>query len=166
MSAIDSCSDTRSDRPLRAGGLRSRRERVVQTLWFEGVGLLLVAPLYATVMRATAGESVALVAVVSLVVMGWAALFNTLFDRIEWRLTQRVASARPTGLRVLHAVTFEATAMAVTVPVIWAMSHMTWLQALQVDVALTLTYMVYGYAFHRVYDRWRPVRPTAAAPEA
>ena len=32
-----------------AGGLRSARERIVQTLWFEGIGLLLVAPGYAWV---------------------------------------------------------------------------------------------------------------------
>ena len=36
-----------------ATGLRSARERVAQTLWFEGLGLLLVAPL--KVQRAFAG---------------------------------------------------------------------------------------------------------------
>jgi uncharacterized membrane protein len=138
--------------------LRSARERVVQTLWFEGVGLGLIAPLYAAFGGAGAGESFVMVAAVALVVMAWAALFNTAFDAVEWRLTGRVASARPQCLRLVHAVSFELTAMLVTVPVIHALGHMSWLQALQTDVTLTLAYMAYGYAFHRVYDHWRPVR--------
>jgi uncharacterized membrane protein len=146
-----------------SAGLRSPRERLIQTLWFEAVGLGLVAPLYAWVAGAGAGESFALVAAVSLVVMAWAAVFNTAFDFVEWRLTARVASARPQRLRLLHAALFELTAMAVSVPVIYALSDMTWWQALQTDVALTLAYMAYGYAFHVVYDRWRPVQAAAHA---
>lgn len=137
--------------------LRSTRERITQTLWFEAVGLGLVAPLYARATGAGAGESFTLVAVVSLVVMAWAALFNTAFDAVEWRLTARVASARRPGLRIVHAAAFETTAIAVTLPVIYIVGDMTWLQALQTDIALTLAYMVYGYAFHSLYDRWRPV---------
>jgi uncharacterized membrane protein len=139
--------------------LRSARERVVQTLWFEGIGLGLIAPLYAALAGAGAGESLAMVAAVSAVVTAWAALFNTAFDIVEWRLTGRVASARPPRLRVVHAVSFELSAMLVSVPVIHALGDMSWLQALQTDVALTLAYMAYGYAFHRLYDRWRPVQP-------
>lgn len=102
--------------------------------------------------------------------MAWAALFNSAFDAIEWRLTARVASARPVRLRMVHAVSFELSAVLVTVPVIYIVGEMTWLQALQTDLALTLAYMVYGYAFHRLYDRWRPLladartRPTWSTP--
>lgn len=32
-----------------------------------------------------------------------------------------------------------------------------WGAALVADLALTLCDMLHGYAFHRVYDRWRPV---------
>ncbi|MDH5341045.1 MAG: hypothetical protein OEW22_14780, partial [Rubrivivax sp.] len=64
-------------------GLRSARERVIQTLWFEGVGLVVVAPLYALVAASPVGESVAVVAAVSVVVAVWAALYNMLFDVVE-----------------------------------------------------------------------------------
>jgi uncharacterized membrane protein len=63
---------------------------------------------------------------------------------------------------MVHAAAFEITAMAATVPVIYALGDMTWWQALQTDIALTLAYMVYGYAFHRLYDRWRPVSQATA----
>ena len=138
-------------------GVRSWHERGLQTLWFEGLGLAIVAPLYGWAVGAGAGESFSLVAALSGVVMAWGAVFNTAFDIVEFRLTGRVASARPRWLRVVHAIGFETTAMGVSVPVIYAMSDLTWMGALQADVALTLAYVAYAYVFHSLYDRWRPV---------
>lgn len=137
--------------------VRSARERIVQTLWFEGVGLALIAPLYSAVAGADAAHSLALLALLSLLVMFWAAIYNTLFDKLEARLTGRVASDRTTGMRVWHALGLEATAIAVSWPLIYAMTDLDWLQALGADVALTLTYAVYGYLFHCIFDRLRPV---------
>ncbi len=142
--------------------LRSARERVLQTLWFEGLGLVIVAPLYGWVAGAGMAESFALIAAVSLAVMVWAALFNTVFDAIEWRLAGHVASDRPHRLRLLHAVLFETSAAVVTCPVIVWITGMGWVDALLADMALTLTYAAYGYAFHWLFDRLRPVRRTSA----
>jgi uncharacterized membrane protein len=140
-----------------AAGLRSARERVIQTLWFEGVGLLLVAPLYALVTGSRSGESFAMVAAVSVAVMLWAAVYNTVFDVLERRATGRVASDRPHGLRTLHAIGLETTSVVVTTPVIWAMTDLGWWGALAADLGLATAYALYGYAFHWAYDRWRPV---------
>ena len=63
--------------------LRSTRERVIQALWFEAVGLGLIAPLYAWVSSVGFGESFSLIAAVALMVMAWAMLFNTAFDAVE-----------------------------------------------------------------------------------
>lgn len=143
-------------------GIRSWRERVVQTLWFEGIGLLLVAPLYAWVSGGGGGESLRLVATLSLVVMVWAAVYNTLFDVVERRRTGRVASDRPHAWRTLHAIGLESSAVLLTWPVIWALTDLSWGAALLADLGLTLTYMAYGYAFHWGYDRTRPVKPVAS----
>jgi uncharacterized membrane protein len=140
-----------------AAGLRSARERVIQTLWFEGLGLVLVAPLYAWAADAGTGESFAMVAAVSVVVMVWAALYNTAFDVAERSLTGRVASDRPHRLRTLHAIGLEASAVVVSCPVIWAMTDLGWLGALLADLGLTVSYAVYGYLFHLGFDRLRPV---------
>lgn len=137
---------------------RSLRERLLQTLLFEAGGLLVVAPLLMLVSSARALDSVALLAALSAVVMGWAALFNTAFDAAEAHLTGRVASDRPHRLRMLHAMALEASAVVVSCPVIVAMTTLGWWQALAADVALTLVYAVYGYAYHWAFDRWRPVR--------
>jgi uncharacterized membrane protein len=140
-----------------AGGLRSARERLIQTLWFEGLGLLLVAPGYAWVTGSRTGESFAMVAAVSLVVMAWAAAYNTLFDLVELRRTGRVASDRPHALRSLHAIGLESSAVLVSCPVIWAMTDLGWWGALLADLGLTAAYAAYGYAFHWAFDRLRPV---------
>jgi uncharacterized membrane protein len=141
--------------------LRSARERVVQTLWFEGIGLALVAPLYAWASGTPGGESLGLIAAVSVAVMAWAALYNTLFDRVEWRLTGRVASDRPHRWRTLHAIGLEVTSVVVTTPLIWALSDLGWWGALAADLGLAAAYAAYGYAYFWAYDKLRPVRCTA-----
>lgn len=146
-----------------SGGLRSRRERVIQTLWFEAIGLLLVAPLYAVVAGSGLRESFAMIAVVSLVVMTWSAVYNTLFDMLELRWTGRVASERPHRVRTLHALLHELSAVIVSCPVIYAMTPLSWGEALVADLGLTLAYAAYAYVFHLVFDRLRPVWPTGAA---
>lgn len=141
-----------------ADGLRSARERIVQTLCFEGIELLLVAPLYAWVSGAHTGESFVMVAAVSVAVMVWAALYNTVFDMVERRRTGRAASDRPHGLRTLHAIGLEVSSVVVTTPVIWAMTDLGWWGALLADFGLAVAYSAYAYLFHWGYDRLRPVQ--------
>jgi uncharacterized membrane protein len=139
-------------------GLRSTRERAIQTLWFEGVGLAFVAPMYAWVTGEGIGASFAMVAAVSVVVMAWSALFNTAFDIVEHRFTGRVASNRSHRLRAAHALAHEASSVIITCPVIYAMSDLGWGGTLAVNLGLTLAYTAYAYVFHLVFDRLRPVQ--------
>jgi uncharacterized membrane protein len=148
---------------MKAASIRSARERAIQTLAFEAGGLLLVAPLYALVSDAGAGDSFTLLAILAAVVMAWAAAYNTTFDVLERCLTGRVASERPDRWRIVHAVGHEATAIVVTWPVIVALTGLGWWAALLTDLGLTFIYAAYAYGFHRLYDRWRPVaRPQPA----
>jgi uncharacterized membrane protein len=144
-----------------AGAIRSGRERLIQTLWFEALGVLLVGPLFAWTTGTSMRGSLVVVVVLSIAVMGWSALYNTSFDLVEHRTTGRVASDRPLGWRVLHTVGLEATAVIATWPLIVALTSLGWLDALVADFGLTLTYAVYGYFFHLGFDRLRPVRMPA-----
>jgi uncharacterized membrane protein len=63
----------------------------------------------------------------------------------------------------MHAALHELTAVAVTWPVIWAMTSLTWTEALVADLGLTLAYTAYAYVFHIVFDRLRPVRTDVRA---
>ena len=145
--------------------LRSRRERIVQTLWFEALGLALVSPLFAQFAGGSSAESLLVLAVLSVAVTGWAALYNTVVDRVELRFTGRTASDRPHRWRLVHAIGLEFTAVLLTWPLIVAMTPLGWLEALAADIGLTVVYTVYGYLFHLGFDRLRPVRPEASDPK-
>lgn len=151
------------------GAIRGLRERLIQTLCFEALGLAIVSPLLAFATRTSMGESLVVLVVLSIAVMAWSALYNTVFDLAERRFTGRVASDRPHRWRVAHAVALEVTAALVTWPLIVALTSLGWLEALAADIGLTLVYALYGYCFHLGFDRWRPVRgrtPDACQPKA
>ena len=137
--------------------LRNARERLYQTLAYEAGGLIAAAPLYGLFFGREADEAFALILTLSLVVMLWAPLHNTLFDWVEYSRTGRAASDRPQGLRIIHALCLEITAAAVTLPIVMAMGGHTFLEALTIDIGLTLFYAAYAYFFHIAYDRLRPV---------
>jgi uncharacterized membrane protein len=143
------------------GAIRSRRERLIQTLWFEALGIVIVSPLFAHFAGPSMGESLIVLTALSAAMMCWSALYNTAFDLIEVRCTGRVASDRPHGLRVLHTIGNEVTALIVTWPLMVALTPLAWLQALAAEIGLTLAYALYGYLFHLGFDRLRPVRADA-----
>lgn len=145
------------------GPIRSRRERLLQTLWFEALGLALASPLFAWFAGASTGESMLVLAVLSMAVMCWSALYNTVFDLVDLRCTGRVASDRPQSLRLVHAIGHEITAALVIWPLIVLLTPLGWLEALAADLGLTLAYAVYGYFFHLGFDRLRPVRARAGS---
>ena len=137
--------------------VRCLRERVIQTLWFEALGLAIISLPFACFSGETVGDSLVLLVALAIVVTFWAALYNTAFDLIERRLTGRVASDRPQRWRVVHALTLEVSAIVTTWPLVVALTTLSWLEALFADFGLTLAYSAYGYVFHLAFDRVRPV---------
>ena len=138
--------------------IRSTRERIIQTIAFELIGLLLIVPLFTAYTKTTHLKGLMILCVVSVLVMSWSALHNTLFDILEWRFLARIASDRSEKLRAVHALSLELTSMIVTLPVLVWLLNMSWSNALVLDIALTLAYVVYGYLFHRAFDFVRPVK--------
>jgi len=139
--------------------LRSLPERAIQTVTFELGGILFAAPLYALVFSAPLDHSVAVIAALALAMMLWSPLHNTVFDTIELRLTGRVASDRPHAVRVLHAISHEATSMVITLPLLIGLGAHPLPEAFLIDIGLTAFSVVYAYIFNVLYDRLRPVRP-------
>lgn len=137
--------------------IRSLRERIYQTLAYEFFGLALIAPVVAAVLGLSGGESVWLLAWVALACMVWSPVHNTAFDIAEWRLARRVASERPQGWRMVHAISHETTSVLVTTPLIMHISGLALVDALALDLGLTVAYTAYAYLFHMAYDLVRPV---------
>jgi uncharacterized membrane protein len=144
--------------------LRSLRERVIQTLSYELGALMLIAPLYQWLSDASTGESLQLLVALSVAVMLWSPLHNTLFDWLDARWCGRIASDRRGWSRWLHAFSHEATTLFVTLPLIMWIGGYGFVDALLLDLGLTLFYTAYAWAFHWGFDRLRPVRPSHPPP--
>lgn len=146
--------------------LRTPRERAVQVLCFEAGGLLVAVPLYALASGEDAGRSALLIAALSVAVMAWSPIHNTLFDVAELRWAGRVASDRPHRWRAVHALSHEASALLVTLPIVMGLTGLGLGGALLVEAGLTALYAGYAYAFHWGFDRLRPVAGPLAGPVA
>lgn len=143
--------------------LRTFKERVIQTLAFEAIGIALVVPVFSILFGKAASESAGLLVLLVMAVLLWAPIHNSVFDWFDLRLSRRTACARPHGLRVLHAFSYEATCIAFTLPMLLGIGGLGLDEALMANVGLTLFYVGYAYVFHLAYDRLRPVGSCAAA---
>jgi uncharacterized membrane protein len=137
--------------------IRSFRERVIQTCWFEAIGLLAFTPLLALTMQENASASLTLLIALSITAMTVSALFNSAFDWLEYRHLRRRASDRPHLIRLLHAGMMELCITCATLPLVKFALNTSWLDALWIDLGLLILYAVYGYFFHLFYDHIRPV---------
>lgn len=144
--------------------LRSTRERVGQAIAYEVGWMLIAAPLYALLFHQSVAQSALLVVALCAATLVWSPLHNALFDRVELRMTARVASDRPTPVRLLHAFTHEASSIVVTAPLIMVIGGHGLVEAIAIDIGLTLLDTVYAYAFYLAYDKARPVRTAASRP--
>ncbi len=136
---------------------RSLGERAAESVAYEGIGLLAIVPGYCLISGSTLIESATMLLSVSVVAMLWCGAFNTAFDYIDSHFARQVASDRPHRTRLLQSALCEAGEIAVTFPVIYALSGMGWQQALGADMGLAAVYVAYGYGFHLAFDKLRPV---------
>jgi uncharacterized membrane protein len=61
-------------------------------------------------------------------------------------------------MRLVHALSHEASSLVVTLPVLMGPGGLGFMEALLADLGLTVIYAGYAYVFHWFYDRVRPVR--------
>lgn len=85
----------------------------------------------------------------SSVAVVWNLVFNTFFERWEARQT---TTGRSVKRRILHAVSFETGLVAMLVPLIaWWLGVSLW-QALVMDMALVVFFLIYTFAFNWAFD--------------
>ena len=94
-------------------------------------------------------ESGTLAIATSVVAVVWNLVFNTYFERWEAR---QATAGRSVKRRVLHAVSFEIGLVAMLVPLIaWWFGVTLW-QALVMDLALVVFFLVYTFVFNWAFD--------------
>ncbi|PZO19958.1 MAG: hypothetical protein DCF26_04420 [Burkholderiales bacterium] len=107
-----------------------------------GVGLMLMS-------GQSLLDSGALAIATSSVAVVWNLVFNTFFERWEARQS---TTGRSVKRRVLHAVSFEIGLIVMLVPLIaWWLGVSLW-QALVMDMALVVFFLVYTFAFNWAFD--------------
>jgi uncharacterized membrane protein len=136
---------------------RTRRDRLYQSIGYEVGGILVVTPILAGFTDAGLGTSALLGGLLTVATLFWAPLFNTAFDRIEWRRTGRVASERGAVMRVVHAFALETSDTIVTLPILVLVGGLPLGEAVVADIGLTLVWTAYTCAYHLAFDRLRPV---------
>ncbi|MFT8245063.1 PACE efflux transporter [Roseomonas sp. BN140053] len=135
--------------------MRSTRDRIRHALLFEGVGLLLMIPLGTLLFGLHAAQMGAIGVGSSLAATAWNYVYNLGFDHAMQRFAGH--TRKGLGLRVAHAVLFEAGLLLILLPPIAWYLGISLLQAFLMDVAIAGFYVAYGFAFNLAYDRLFPL---------
>ena len=141
--------------------MRGFWDRVRHAVCYEVIGLALVIPGGALVFGLEWGE-IGVVGVISAAIaMAWNYLYNLAFDHVlRWR---GASQYKTPALRIVHAVLFEVGMLALLAPFIMWYLGVTLSQALAMDAAFALLYMVHALVFNWGYDRVFPIPEPAPA---
>ncbi len=136
---------------------RSPLDRLRHTLLFELFGLILASPLTYLLSEGSLFDAGVLTLVLSLIAMSWNYLFNLAFDHLLIYRSGHCQKNQRT--RALHAIVFELTLIAMSLPLIAWWLDTSLLHAAMVDLTLMLFYMLYTYLYNLAYDYCFPLTP-------
>jgi uncharacterized membrane protein len=139
--------------------MRSVRDRIRHAISFEIIGIALVVPLASMGFGIHAKDIGVVVVIAATIATFWNYVYNLLFDLAMKRWKGSVH--KTLLLRIFHALLFEAGLLLVTLPLIaYYLGNGLW-QALVMDVAFVLFYLVYAFVFNWAYDQVFPLPKTA-----
>ena len=130
--------------------MRTTKDRIRQAISFEAIGLLLSIPLAALTFGYDLGKTGVLGVVGATMATVWNYVFNLAFDHGLKRLTGSTRKTLP--VRFAHAISFEFGLMLAFLPVIAWWMEIGLIEALIVDAAFVVFYLVYAFVFTWCYD--------------
>lgn len=135
--------------------MRTTRDRIRHAVGFELIGLAIVTPLGMIAFGKPLHEIGTIAVIGATLAMLWTYIYNIGFDHLMQRLTGGTQKTLPQ--RIAHAVLFELGLLLVLLPVIaWWLGITLW-EALVMDAAFALFYMVYALVYNWAYDRLFPL---------
>jgi uncharacterized membrane protein len=141
--------------------MRTFGDRVRHALLFEAVALAIFVPGSAAVFGQPVGDMSVIGVASATIATVWNFLFNLGFDRTLRAL--RGSVHKTLAIRVAHTLLFEAGLVVMLIPLIaWYLGIGLW-DALLMDMAIVIFYLVYGFLFNIAYDRIFPVGAPARA---
>ncbi len=139
--------------------MRSFPDRLRHTLIFEAIALFLVAVPGGWLLDRPMEIMGALSLMFSVLAMSWNLAFNWMFDL--WDRKHRGMARRGVGIRIVHAVLFEAGLVIAGLFLIAWWLDMTYRDAFLLNVSLSAFFLVYAFCYNWAYDMVFPV-PRAA----
>jgi uncharacterized membrane protein len=141
--------------------MRTTRDRIRHAILFELIGLALMIPLGGLVFGLPA-ETMGVIGVGSATAaMMWNYIYNLGFDSIMQRRAGHTRKGM--GLRVAHAMLFEAGLLVILMPPIAWYLGISLVQALLMDIAIAAFYVAYAFVFNLLYDRIYPLQSWSEA---
>lgn len=139
--------------------MRSAADRIRQAASFELIGILIVTPLFAWAFDHAIGDMGVLVVLGATAATTWNYVFNLIFDHLLiWRCGD-VFKTLP--IRVVHAVLFEVTLLALLLPLFAWWLDVSLVAALLMEISFAAFYMVYAFVFTWGYDSLFPPQRSA-----
>ena len=139
--------------------MRTTRDRIRHAISFEIIGILLVVPLGSMGFGMDMHDIGVVTIIAATIATLWNYVYNLVFDRAMRRWKGSVH--KTLAVRALHALLFEAGLLLVTLPLLAFYLGIGLWQALVMDVAFVVFYLVYAFVFNWGYDRVFPI-PEAA----
>ncbi|WP_339898182.1 PACE efflux transporter [uncultured Gilvimarinus sp.] len=131
----------------------STLERMAHAFLYEFLALVLTIVGVLLFTRHDVGAVFGSMLAISLVALVYNFYFNILFDR--WFPGPR--AQRGLRVRVLYAFLFDVCLLSLTTPMVALILDVSLLEALLLDIWVTLFVMVYTFAFNAAYDAVRPM---------
>jgi uncharacterized membrane protein len=135
--------------------VRTPKDRLRHMLGFELIGLALVTPLGAWAFHLPLHDVGLLSVAGATLAAAWTYLYNWLFDLGLQRWAGTTLKTLP--VRIVHAALFELGLLLAFMPLIAVYLGISLWEALLMDGAFALFYLVYGFAYNWAYDRLFPL---------
>ena len=126
-------------------------ERIFHAVLFESLIILLSLICLKFLTDHDTIELTTLLILISLIAVVWNFIFNWVFDRY---FTGKRAE-RTLLLRCFHSIAFELGLLCVTLPLIMFWLDMDFLNAVLLDVGMTIFILIYTFIFNLCYDNVR-----------
>lgn len=147
--------------PHQATGLQGPWRRVIYVTIYEIIAIIASSLLF-VVIGQQPGESSAMAVAASAIAVVWNVSFNSVF---EWWETRQSVKGRSIARRVAHAIGFEGGLALILVPLMAWWFRVTLWEALVMEAALVVFFLVYTYLFNWVFDHFFGL-PASAQPGA
>jgi uncharacterized membrane protein len=130
--------------------MQGLKRKLVYVTLYEAIAIAVCSVAFAWWSGQGLWRAGALSAAASAVAVVWNLAFNTIFEAWEAR---QVVRGRSLARRAAHAIGFEGGLVLLLVPLIaWWLDVGLW-QALVMDLALVLFFLVYTFVFNWGFDR-------------